>query len=120
MLGCIANKQSKNDKSIKEIYYAKWIDVENKLKHKWFKFSLVADDNSQKKDFNRLSGYEGTMQIRTKSLIPFKPEDIIEFKKQKYTITLVDGNRKFEGEQAMLRANNNGNIPIYLTLRKAG
>lgn len=120
MLGCIANKQSRVDKSVKQIYNAKWVDIENKLKTKWFKFSLVADDNSKKTDFNRLSGYEGTMQIRTKSMIPFKPEDLIYFKGQKYTITLVDGNRKLEGEQAMAKVNANGNIAIFLTLRKAG
>ena len=120
MLGCIANKQSKDDKSVKQIYNAKWCNIENKLKMQWFKFSLVEDDNSRKTDFNRLSGYEGTMKIRTKSMIPFKPEDIIYFKGQKYTITLVDGNRKIEGEQAMAKVNANGNVSIFLTLRKAG
>lgn len=117
MLGVVANKQTSD---AKYIYIAKWYRAD-RTDCRLFRFGIVQDDNTQKVDFNKLSGLSGTMQIQTKSIIPFSPEDIVIFRGQKYTITLVDGNRKMSGEQAMARFNvNNGNVPIYLTLRKAG
>lgn len=116
MLGVVANKQSNNAKFV---YIAKWYNVE-RTKCANFRFGIVADDNTEETDFNKLSGLSGTMKIKTKSTIPFEPDDVIMFRGQKYNIVLVDGNRTESGEQAMSRFNINGNVPIYLTLRKAG
>lgn len=118
MLVSIAKKQK--DKGDKYIYFGLWLNHDDKLKNFWFRFSMVEDDNTKRVDFNKLSGNEGTMQIKTKSVLDFKPEDIIVFNKQKYTIVMVDGNRKEDGEQAYLRMRVNGNTAVYLTLRKAG
>jgi len=116
MLGVIANKQRENQKYI---YSAKWIK-RDKTECCTFRFAIVNDDNTRKTDFNKLSGFSGDMTIVTKSTIDFSPMDVIVFRCQRYTIEVVDGNRKEEGEQAMAQFITNGNIPIYLTLRKAG
>ena len=116
MLGVVANKQSDNARFV---YIAKWTNAD-RTKCSNFRFGIVTDDNSEKTDFNKLSGISGTMKIKTKSTLPFAPEDVIMFRGQKYNIVIVDGNRVESGEQAMSRFNINGNVPIYLTLRKAG
>ena len=114
MLGVIANKQRE-----KYIYSAKWIKRDKSVCC-FFRFAIINDDNTRKVDFNKLSGFSGDMTIVTKSTIDFKPEDVIVFRCQRFTIQVVDGNRKEEGEQAMAQFTTNGNIPIYLTLRKVG
>lgn len=116
MLGVIANKQRENQKYI---YSAKWTK-RDKTGCCTFRFAIVSDDNTRKTEFNKLSGLSGEMTIVTKSTIDFAPGDLILFRGQRYTIQVVDGNRKEEGEQAMAHFTTNGNIPIYLTLRKAG
>lgn len=116
MLGVVANKQSDNAKFV---YMGKWWNAD-RTRCCNFRFGIVADDNAEKTDYNKLSGISGQMKIKTKSTLPFEPEDVIMFRGQKYNILLVDGNRVESGEQAMSRFNVNGNVPIYLTLRKAG
>lgn len=120
MLGVIANKQSKTDKGIKYIYIGKWINKDNRNEHAYIRFAIESDDNSRKVDFENLSGVEGDFRIRTKSAINFKPEDVFIFNKQKYTILVVDGNRKLDGELSQVRFGQNGNITTFLTLRKDG
>ena len=39
---------------------------------------------------------------------------------QKYAIVNIDGNRKECGELAMEHFKYNGNVPVYITLRRAG
>lgn len=113
MLGLMANKKN-------AFYVAKWISIEDKNNHGFFRFEIEQDDNLRKVDFNKMSGYEGDMIIKTKSLLPFMPEDIILFRGSKYNITKVDGNRKDIGEAAQAVFNTTGNVNIFLTLRKAG
>ena len=116
MLGVLAKKQKDN---VKYIYSAKWVN-RDKTKSCIFRFSMVQDDNIRKNYFNKLGGFSGEMVIETKSTIKFMPEDVVIFRGQRFTIQLVDGNRKEEGEQAMANFKENGNIPIYLTLRRVG
>lgn len=116
MLGIIAKKQKEN---VKYIYSAKWTN-RDKTESCIFRFSMVQDDNIRKTYFNKLGGFSGEMVIQTKSTINFMPEDVVTFRGQRFTIQLVDGNRKEDGEQAMSRFTTNGNIPIYLTLRRVG
>lgn len=116
MLGIISKKQEKEKKYI---YSAKWMS-RDKTKNCIFRFAIIQDDNERKVDFNKLSGITGDMVIETKSMISFEPEDVIVFRCQRYTIQQVDGDRTRSGEQAMARFVENGNIPIRLTLRKAG
>lgn len=120
MLGVIANKQNRAEKGVKYIYVGKWVDVEDRRKHQYIRFAIENDDNTRKTDFNKLSGFEGDMVIRTKSAVAFKPEDLFYFQGQKYTISVVDGNRKLDGELSQVRFRQNGNITTFLTLRKAG
>ena len=116
MLGVISNKQKDGSKYI---YSAKWVS-KDKTKCSIFRFAMAKDDDIRKVDFNKLSGNTGEMKIETKSTIPFMPEDVIIFRCQRYTIQSVDGDRKRDGEQAMAHFVSNGNIVVYLTLRRAG
>lgn len=120
MLGVIANKQRKGEKGVKYIYVGVWVNAENRKEHKYIRFAIDADDNSRKVDFENLSGIEGDFRIRTKSVAPFKPEDLIYFRGQKYSIVNIDGNRKLDGELSQVWFNGNGNITTFLTLRKDG
>lgn len=120
MLGVIANKQKKDEKGVKYIYIGKWVSADNRRTHNFVRFAIESDDNSRKVDFENLSGIEGDFRIRTKSVAPFKPEDLFYFKGQKYSIINVDGNRKIDGELSQVWFNNNGNITTFLTLRKDG
>lgn len=56
MLGCIAKKQNKEEE--KYIYFAEWIN-HDRTRRFIFRFSIVQDDNTLKRDFNKLSGLEG-------------------------------------------------------------
>lgn len=116
MLGVVASKQKGGSKYI---YSAKWMS-RDKTKCCIFRFAMAKDDDIRRQDFNKLSGDTGEMKIETKSTIPFRPEDVIVFRGQRYTVQVVDGDRKENGEQAMAYFVSNGNIVVYLTLRRAG
>lgn len=116
MLGIVSNK-AKDGK--KYICIGKWVCGDNKAKYGGFRFAIIQDENVFEKDFENLSGLEGAMIIETKSLIDFSPDDYIYFRGSKYQIVTVDGTRK-ESEQAYATFNTTGNMPITLTLRKAG
>ena len=124
MLGCVASKYNKNRKEERFIYVGKWVNAEDKKEERLFKFALVQDDNIEEKDFNKIGGLQGTMLIKTKSLIEFRPDDVIYWlgsgNNQKYAIVNIDGNRKESGELAMAHFKYNGNVPVYITLRRAG
>jgi hypothetical protein len=124
MLASISSKRSKKNPNNRYIYTAKWVSGEDKKIERKFNFALVEDDNLEEASFNKLDGLQGRMRIVTKSLIDFQPEDLIYWLGcgggQKYIILNIDGNRKEQGENAMLHFKNNGNIPIYITLKRAG
>ena len=101
------------------VYLAEW-RAKDKSECQYFRFAIVSDDNLEIQSNNYMKGYTGAMQIKTKSTICFKPEDVVVIRGYRYTILNVDGNRKEEGEQAQARFENNGNVPVYLSLRKAG
>lgn len=119
MLSIMASK-----KKDKYIYFMKWIDPEDPFKSQVFKFALVQDDDLYETDFNKLSGNEGTMVIKTKSMINFQPDHKLVWlgagKGQKYSITKVSGDHKENGELAYARFLNNGNLDTYLTVRRGG
>lgn len=124
MLASVASKRSKQRPNERYIYIGKWVSGEDKRIEKTFNFALVEDDNIEEADFNKLSGLQGRMRIKTKSIIDFKPEDLVYWQGsgngQKYIIENIDGNRKEQGENAMFHFKYNGNVPIYLTLKRAG
>ena len=119
MLGIVSSKTRKDNEGVRYIYIGKW---QNALKTDigYFRFAMVNDDNLQKQDFNKLSGESGQMLIQTKSGLPFKPDDLITFRGQRYSVLNVDGQRKEDGELAMVYFKTNGNITTYLTLRRLG
>lgn len=115
MLGLISPK--------KEYYYiAKWINNKNRNQYSYFRFKMVSDDNTKKDTVGNISSFSGIGIWETKSMIDFKPDDIIFFRGQKYFIKDVDGNKKAEHEKenAYLYFNNNGNLTIKLSVYKAG
>lgn len=124
MLGAVASKYNKNNPTERYIYYGKWVSADDRKIEQMFKFALVQDDNVVEADFNKLSGLQGNMKIKTKSTIPFSPDDMIFWlgcgNNQKYIVENIDGNRKEQGELAMMHFNLNGNMPIYITLKRAG
>lgn len=124
MLGIVASKYNKDHKNDRYIYIGNWVSGEDKMIEQKFNFALVEDDDLLEADFNKLSGLQGTMLIKTKSLINFQPEDLVYWQgcgnNQKYIIEKIDGNRKEMGENAMAHFKYNGNVPVYLTLKRAG
>lgn len=124
MLGSVASKRNKNNPQERYIYIGKWVSGEDKKIERNFNFALVQDDNLEEADFNKLSGLQGRMRIKTKSVINFQPEDLIYWlgcgNGQKYIIENIDGNRKEQGENAMMHFKYNGNVPFYITLKRAG
>lgn len=102
------------------IYRATWICADDRNKYGYFRFAIVKDDNTIKELSRNMEGTSGDFYIRTKSSIKFVPDDLVVFRGVKYEITVVDGNRKEESEQAYYRFARNGNTNIYLTLRKMG
>lgn len=121
MLGVVSCK-IKQDKKTGYIYLGKWIKATDRNVHGFFKFRILADEYSIKRDFNKLSGIEGEMTIETKSMLPFENEDIIMFRKNRYNIIRVGNDRTTNEscENAFGVFENNGNLPIIIYLRKAG
>lgn len=101
-------------------YRALWQSSEDVNNYRYFRFAIVKDENTKKEIIRNLEGTTGDFYIKTKSTIKFKPDDIVVFQGVKYTILIVDGNRKEEGEPAYYKFRQNGNINTYLTLSKMG
>ena len=110
--------------SVKKDYYykAKWTSNDDREKYGYFSFKIVTDDNTYETDLDKMSGVTGTAIWETKSAIDFQPEDIIEFRGQRFHVKNVDGNRKAEpqNENAFYWFKNNGNLVVRLQVRKAG
>lgn len=122
MLGIVAPKR--NNKTDKYIYVMQYWNPKIPLEKRYFKFTLISDDNLTKTELENLGGNEGNMVIETKSVAKLEPEYICKWigqgEDQEYSIINIDGNRKAMGEMAMALFKNNGNVPVRITLRRNG
>lgn len=114
MLGIISSKR-KN----KYIYIGHWLNNERNNEG-YFRLAIEKDDDLMEEDLHNLGGKFGTMRVSTKSNLPFEPDDLITIRGQKYSVIKVDGDRKLDGEMAMAHFKNNGNITIFIELRRLG
>lgn len=109
MLGLVKPKDKIN-------YIAKWVNDKNRNEYSFFKFEILNDTINSSDIIDNLKGYYGSTMWRTASLIDFKIDDIIIFRKQRYHI--VEVIKSFENENYV--SHNNGGIFKNLVLRKVG
>lgn len=114
MLGIISSKR-KN----KYIYVGHWLN-DKRTEEGYFRLAIEKDDDLMEEDLHNLDGKFGNMRISTKSNLPFEPNDLVTIRGQKYSIEKVDGDRKLDGELAMVYFKDNGNITKYIDLRRLG